>query len=125
MLVSAMLKTCENCFLYRLLTCESSLLLSLYQTIEKLRKVQNDYEGALRDKLIASSQLQAVENSKTEALVELSRAQEGRTAAVAELAAKEAVANEKIRAAESSVADLRVRLKAVKTSSNYPCVLSV
>lgn len=125
MLVSAMLKTCGNCFLYRLLTCESSLLLSLYQTIEKLRKVQNDYEGALRDKLIASSQLQAVENSKTEALVELSRAQEGRTAAVAELAAKEAVANEKIRAAESSVADLRVRLKAVKTSSNYPCVLSV
>lgn len=84
------------------------------QVNENLRKVQSDYECALRDKLYATSQLQAAEASKTEAQVELSRAQESRTAAVAELAAKEAVAAEKIRAAESAAVELRVGLLACK-----------
>lgn len=93
-------------------------LLVWLQSHEKLRKVQNDYETALREKLFASSQLQAAENSKTEAQVELSRAQESRTAAVAELAAKQAVAAEKIRAAESTVADLRVGAELININSD-------
>jgi hypothetical protein len=79
------------------------------QAHEKLRHVQQELEAALRQQLVSTTRLSMLEAAKGEAEAEARKAAEGRTAALTELAAQQAVAGEKQRAVEARSAELQVR----------------
>jgi hypothetical protein len=79
------------------------------QAHEKLQHVQQEHETALRQQLMATTRLTMLEEAKGEAEAEARKAVEKCTTVATELAALNAVAQEKQRAADAQAAQLQVR----------------
>lgn len=98
-------------------------LLSAGQAHEKLHHVQQQYDAELRKNVQTATRVQSLEHDKGLAEAEAHRAVEQKADALTRLAALEAVAGEKQRAADAKIAELQVgdtRSSAVSLSAATP-----